>query len=122
MDFVRKNKKALMVVGAVAAVVVVGKIANDHNGWYNKLTGKLLPGVPTPVPAAVRAPAPAPATVASTQPRGRLAWSVGDVNLWDDENPNYCSGCADVCDQSYSSKSSTQCDQCQAGCAAGKRF
>ena len=117
MAMVRKNKKLLMVVGGIAAVAVVAKVTNDKYGWMDKLMhgadpAAQLPGVPTPAPA----PAAGQARSAA-EPRGKLPWSVGDVGLWDDENPNYCADCAGVCDSSYSSKQSTQCEMCQAGCA-----
>ena len=83
-----KNHKVAWIVGGIAAVVIVGKVMNDKNGWYDRVTKKQLPGVPTP-PAPAPGPAPTPAPVegaayrASAQPRGKLPWSTGDVEMWD---------------------------------------
>lgn len=122
MSMVRKNKKALMIVGGIAAVAVVAKVTNDKYAWMDKLkpAAKQLPGVKTPDDKQQQQTEASRA--AASQPRGKLPWAVGDVGLWDDENPNYCADCAGVCGDSYSGKQSTQCEMCQAGCAKKAGF
>jgi hypothetical protein len=123
MAAVRKNKKVLMIVGGVAALAIVGKVTNDKYGWFDNLFKKEEPAVLGAAAISKQKGVPATAVaVEDPQPRGKLPWSVGDVGLWDDENPNYCTECTGTCDQSYSNKSSTQCELCQGACAASKGF
>ena len=113
MEFLSKHKTAIILTGAVVAVAVAGKIANDRNGWWDNMFKKKEDEKEEEEkiePLPVERPA-------NSQPRGKLPWSIGDVGLWDDENPKYCAECAAVCDQSYSGKNSTQCEMCLADCA-----
>ncbi len=125
MEFISNNKKTLMVIGGIAAIVIIGKIANDKNGWFDKLMPKkknelkpdqdynnqTITPVPIDDPAAKKA-----------APRGKLPWAVGDVSLWDDEDPNYCGNCATWCNEGFSGAHSTQCDMCQSKCPGVRRY
>ena len=61
-----------------------------------------------------------PASTKSDTPRAnvgrKIPWAVGDVGLYDSEDPNYCGKCKQWCDSSFFEGHSTQCDQCQATC------
>lgn len=62
---------------------------------------------------------PAPVQFAKTPQAGaakKVLWAVGDVNLYDSEDPNYCGKCKQWCESSFFEGHSTQCDQCQATC------
>ena len=100
-----KVKALLIALAGVAVVGAVGYGLNAKYHWYPKTPAKPDDVVPTPAPAA-----------ASARPRGKLPWSIGDVGLWDDEEPTYCSKCKDICNTSYSDGYSTQCDECQSKC------
>jgi hypothetical protein len=104
-----KNNKGLLIIGGVALAVVVGVVLNNKYHWTDNLKGKEkkdeVPPPTTPVKKAVAAAL-----------RGKLPWAVGDVSLWDDEDPNYCGRCKGVCDTGFSEGHSTECDMCMSQC------
>ena len=102
------NKRLIMLVGGIAVLSVLGYALDQKYHWFSSTPP---PPPPPQNPAAAKAAKRAPA-----EPRGKLPWAVGDVNLWDDENPDYCGNCAKWCNSSFSEGHSTQCDMCQAQC------
>lgn len=47
------------------------------------------------------------------QPRGKLPWAIGDVNLWDDEDESYCRKCSNTC---KSTDNTDLCIKCRERC------
>lgn len=90
-------------LGAIV-VIFVGYIVIDgiRTGGNTPSSSSFGPSTP---------PTAAPAQVAG--PRGKLPWAIGDVNLWDDEDDRYCSGCSRTCG---SSVRTDQCQTCKARC------
>lgn len=95
------------VIIALAGIAIVGVVAYGLNTKYHWFPKQLKPPPKpdvTPTPQASRAP------------RGTMPWAIGDVGLWDDEDPTFCGKCKDVCDTSFSDGYSTECDECQSKC------
>jgi hypothetical protein len=115
------NKKLLFVLGGVVVVGAIGWALDSKYHWFSsmadsakskmtEMTSKVSSSSAT-VPPGARAP-----VRMAREARGKLPWAVGDVSLWDDEKPNYCSGCAQYCNTPFSEGHSTQCDMCMAKC------
>ena len=97
------SKKAFYVIGGIAAVVVVGKLLNDRNGWFNKI-------VKSTEKSSI-----------ALNPMSTKVRSIGDIGQFDGEDSNYCGNCVSLCDEGYSGHHSTQCDLCRAGCPGVRR-
>jgi len=97
------SKKALNFLGAAVGLTIGLGIL-----WM-VVEETLLPMKPT----ANKNPAPAK----EMPDGGKLPVAIGDINLWDNEDPNYCGNCKSVCDTGFWEGRSTECDLCQAKCS-----
>lgn len=93
------------VIVIVAAAVIIGIILNRKYKWVAMASARK----PSPASSPVNPPV-------TRSARGKLPWAVGDVGLWDDEDPAYCGRCKGVCNTSFSDGHSTECDMCLSKC------
>lgn len=84
---------------SICLVVAVGTYI--VMAWMNK------------IPASAKFVTPRRAAVDVTR---KVPWAVGDIGLYDKEDPNYCGKCKQWCDSAFFEGKSTQCDQCQSTC------
>ena len=117
MEATKKKSNLVIIVGAVAVIGIAGYMLNQKYQWFGSSTLTSSSTTTATVASSSKMQAARrPSSAAPAARRGKLPWAVGDVNLWDDENPNYCGNCAKWCDSSFSEGHSTQCDMCQSQC------
>lgn len=97
------KRNTIYIVSGVVLVGIVGFVLSQKYHWFN-----VKPITPPVTPVAI--------IKRSQSPKGKMPWAVGDVSLWDDEDPSYCGNCAGVCNTTFSEGRSTECDMCMSKC------
>lgn len=93
-------------VGAVVAAFGIYMIVDWTRTRNNAIMAKKMAEVS-------KARSKVSAAKRNTEPRGKLPWAIGDVNLWDDEDQTYCSVCSKKCSPTNNTE---ECIRCRERC------
>lgn len=92
MNNIGQSIKANPIMWGVGAIAIVGVIYLGYDMIRTRKNKTVFPSQSSP--AIVKA-----TTIPKvpSEPRGKLPWAIGDVNLWDDEDDSYCRKCSQKC-------------------------